>query len=88
MSAPLQPTLPPLTDPIVAEIVVQMQQQLEATTQQLDAASQRLDAQEKQRQAGARELALEQLKTQVLEEQLRKMRIAKYGRASEKLSDL
>ena len=88
MSAPLQPTLPPLTDPIVAEIVVQMQQQLEATTQQLDAASQRLDAQEKQRQAGARELALVQLKTQVLEEQLRKMRIAKYGRASEKLSDL
>jgi transposase len=81
VSAPLQPTLPPLTDPIVAEIVAQMRQQLDTQTQQLH-------AQEKQRQADARELAYAQLKIQVLEERLRKMRIAKYGKASEKLSDL
>ena len=35
-----------------------------------------------------RELAHARLKIQALEEQLRKMRIAKYGKASEKLSDL
>ena len=35
-----------------------------------------------------RELAYAQLKIQLLEERLRQMRIAKYGKASEKLSDL
>jgi len=74
VSAPLQPHLPPLADPIVAELVAQMQQQL--------------GAHEKQRQADARELAYARLKIQILEERLRKMLIAKYGRASEKLSDL
>ena len=88
MSAPLQPTLPPLADPIVAEFIAQMQQQLQAQTEQLNAASRRLDAQEKQRQADVHELAYAQLKIQILEERLRKMRIAKYGKASEKLSDL
>ena len=81
MSAPLQPHLPPLTDPIVVEVIAQMQQQL-------DTQSHQLDAQEKQRQTDARELAYAQLKIQLLEERLRKMLIAKYGKASEKLSDL
>jgi len=81
VSAPLQPHLPPLTDPIVAEVIAQMQQQL-------DTQSHQLDAQEKQRQTDARELAYAQLKIQLLEERLRKMLIAKYGKASEKLSDL
>ena len=81
MSAPLQPHLPALTDPIVAEVIAQMQQQL-------DTQSHQLDAQEKQRQTDARELAYAQLKIQLLEERLRKMLIAKYGKASEKLSDL
>jgi transposase len=85
---PLQANLPPLTDPIVAEVIAQMQQQLDAQSEQLNAASQQLDAQQKQRQADVRELAYAQLKIQILEERLRKMRIAKYGKASEKLSDL
>jgi len=81
VSAPLQPALPPLTDQIVAEVIAQMQQQLGIQAQQLE-------AQEKQRQADARELAYARLKIQLLEERLRQMRIAKYGKASEKLSDL
>ena len=56
--------------------------------QRLDALTQQLDAQDKQRQADVRELAYAQLKIQILEERLRKMLIAKYGKASEKLSDL
>ena len=88
MSVSLQANLPPLTDPIVAEVIAQMQQQLDAQSEQLNAASQQLDAQQKQRQADVRELAYAQLKIQILEERLRKMRIAKYGNASEKLSDL
>jgi hypothetical protein len=65
----------------MAEVFAQMRQQLNAQTEQLN-------AQEKQRQADAYELAYARLKIQLLEERLRQMRIAKYGKASEKLSDL
>jgi len=65
----------------MAEVFAQMRQQLNAQTEQLN-------AQEKQRQADAHELAYARLKIQLLEERLRQMRIAKYGKASEKLSDL
>jgi hypothetical protein len=34
--APVKPTLPTQSDPILAEIIAQLQQQLDATTQQLD----------------------------------------------------
>jgi transposase len=67
MSAPLQPLLPPDSDPIVVELFARMQQQVAA--------------QEK-------ELNYSRLKIQLLEEKLRAMRIAKYGKASETLSDL
>jgi transposase len=58
--------LPPDSDPIVAELFVRMQRQI--------------DAQEN-------ELNYSRLKIQLLEEKLRAMRIAKYGKASETLSD-
>ena len=87
--------LPSDSDPIVAELFARMQQQLDATTQQLDATTQQLDVttqqldvQEKQRQADAQELNYSRLKIQLLEEKLRAMRIAKYGKSSETLSDL
>jgi len=66
--------LPANSDPIVAEVFARMQQQL--------------DAQEKQRQVDAKELNYSRLKIQLLEEKLRAMRIARYGKASETLSDL
>jgi len=74
VSVPLQPMLPPHSDPIVIEFIAQLQQQL--------------DAQAKQIQADAKELDYSRQKIQLLEERLRQARIAKYGKASEKLSDL
>jgi transposase len=65
--------LPPDSDPAVVELFSRMQQQI--------------DAQEKQRQADKKELTYSRLKIQLLEEKLRAMRIAKYGKASETLSD-
>jgi len=61
--------LPPDADPVVVELFARMQQQL--------------DAQEKQRQVDEQELHYSRLKIQLLEEKLRAMRIAKYGKASE-----
>ncbi len=81
MSAHLQPELPPHSDPVVAEIIAQLKQQLEAQSQQLD-------AHQKQQQADARELAYARLKIALLEERLRQERIARYGKRSETLSDL
>lgn len=73
MSAmPPQP-VPPL-DPDSVAIIAALQQQI--------------DAQQKQLAAQRSELNYAQLKIQVLEERLRKQRIEKYGKASEKLSDL
>jgi hypothetical protein len=66
--------LPPDSDPVVVELFARMQQQF--------------DAQEKQRQADEKELTYSRLKIQLLEEKLRAMRIAKYGKASETLRDL
>jgi transposase len=66
--------LPPHSDPVVAQLIAALQQQLDARTQQLHTAS--------------NELQYAQLKIQVLEERLRLARIAKYGKASETLSDL
>ena len=66
--------LPPHSDPIVSELIAQLQQQL--------------DTQAKQIHADAKELDYSRRKIQLLEERLRLARIAKYGKASEKLSDL
>lgn len=66
--------MPPHSDPFMAEIIAQLQQ--------------RVEAQEKQLATQGSELQHAQLKIQVLEERLRLARIAKYGKASEKLSDL
>jgi len=74
VSAPFQPMLPPDSDPVVVELFARMQQQL--------------DTQEKQLQADKKELTYSRLKIQLLEEKLRAMRIARYGKASETLSDL
>jgi transposase len=81
VSAPPQPTIPPHSDPIVAAFIAQLQQQLDAQEQQLD-------TQASQMQSTARELQYAQLKIQVLEQRLRVALIAKYGKHSEKLSDL
>jgi transposase len=81
VSAPPQPTIPPHSDPIVAAWIAQLQQQLDARAEQLD-------TQARQMQATARELQYAQLKIQVLEQRLRLALIAKYGKPSEKLSDL
>jgi transposase len=70
---PPQP-VPPHLDPDSVAIIAALQQQI--------------DAQQKQLAAQRSELNYAQLKIQVLEERLRKQRIEKYGKASEKLSDL
>jgi len=80
--------LPPLSDPAAAALFAQLQQQLDTQEKQLDAQEKQLDAHEKRRQADAKELQYAWLKIQVLEERLRAMRIAKYGKSSETLSDL
>ena len=56
--------------------------------QQIDTQAQQLDAQAKQIQADAKELDYSRRKIQVLEERLRLARMARYGEASETLSDL
>jgi exonuclease VII large subunit len=74
VSAPSQLPVPSHSDPIVAALIAQLQQQL--------------DTQARQMQSAARELQYAQLKIQVLEQRLRLALIAKYGKHSEKLSDL
>jgi transposase len=88
VSAPPQPTIPPHSDPIVAALLAQLQQQLDTQAAQLDTQAQQLDTQASQMEVTARELEYAQLKIQVLEQRLRLARIAKYGKHSEKLSDL
>jgi transposase len=72
-ASPPQP-VPPHLDPDSVAIIAALQQQI--------------DAQQKQLAAQRSELNYAQLKIQVLEERLRKQKIEKYGKASEKLSDL
>ncbi len=74
MSATPPQPVPPHLDPDSVVIIAALQQQI--------------DAQRKQLAAQRSELDYAQLKIQVLEERLRKQRIEKYGKASEKLSDL
>ena len=81
VSVPLPPGIPPSSDPFFAEVFAQLQQQLGAQAQQLD-------TQSKQIQADAKELDYSRMKIRLLEERLRLIRIAKYGKGSEKLSDL
>jgi transposase len=73
--------LPPHSDPIVASFIAQLQQQLDDQAQQLEAQQAKLQVQ-------TSELAYARLKIQLLEERLRLQRIARYGKRSEKLSDL
>jgi transposase len=88
VSAPPQLTIPPHSDPIIAALIAQLQQQLDAQEQQLGTQTQQLDAQARQMRSTAHELQYAQLKIQVLEQRLRLALIAKYGKHSEKLSDL
>jgi transposase len=67
VSTQFKPVVPPNSDPLLAEIVAQLQEQLERKGQAL---------------------ALAEMKIRALEERLRLERIAKYGKRSEKLSDL
>ena len=71
-----------------AAIIAQLQQQLEAKDQQLEAKDQQLEAKDQQLGAKERALHLAQLKVLVLEERLRQLLIAKYGKRSETLSDV
>ena len=73
--------LPPHSDPMVIQFISQLQQQIDTQAQQLD-------TQTKQIQADAKELDYSRRKIQVLEERLRLARMARYGKASETLSDL
>jgi len=61
--APLQPTLPPHFDPIVAAFIAQLQQRLDAYVQHLG-------AEEKHVQSAERELVYAGLKIQVLQERV------------------
>ena len=88
MSATPPPPIPPHSDPVVVAILMQLQQQVETQAQQLTTQSQQLDQQSRKIQWDARELEYARLKIQVLEERLRRQRIAQYGPGSEKLSDL
>jgi transposase len=74
VSAPAQPPIPPHPDPILVELIAQLQQQL--------------DLQAKQMHSTESALQYAQLKIRVLEERLRQQLIAKYGKHSETLSDL
>jgi transposase len=69
------------SDPVLVELVAQLQRQLDVTTHQLDVKDQQLAR-------SNQTLALAQLKIRALEERLRLERIAKYGKRSERLSDL
>ncbi len=73
MSAPPQP-VPPHLDADIAATIAALRQQV--------------DAQQKQPATQRSELDYAQLKIRVLEERLRLERIKKYGKPSEKLSDL
>jgi len=88
VSAPLEASHPPHSDPIVSAFFARLQQRIDAQEKQLKTQGRQLDAQEKRLQADANELAYARLKIQMLEEKLRQARIAKYGKSSETLSDL
>jgi transposase len=88
VSEPAPSFLPPHSDPILAELIAQLQHQLDAQARQLDTQALQLDTQARQMQSDASALQYAQLKIKLLEERLRQQRIAKYGKGSEKLSDL
>ena len=71
----------PEPDPMLAEMIAQLEAQLAEKDQQLVDRDQRLARKDQA-------LALAELKIQVLEERLRKQRIERYGKHSETLSDL
>jgi transposase len=81
VSAPLQPILPVHSEAFSAEIIAQLQQQL-------DVAAQQLNIKEKHLSHSNQALALAEMRIRVLEERLRLQRIAKYGKRSETLSDI
>ena len=70
-----------MPDPLLAEIVAQLQAQLAEREQQIAARDQQLTRKDQA-------LALAEIKIRVLEERLRLERIARYGKRSETLSDL
>lgn len=74
-------SLPVVLDPVATAIIEQLQQQLEETDQTLDAKDQQI-------LRGRQALATAEMKIVLLEERLRLERIARYGKRSEKLSDL
>ena len=71
----------PQPDPMLAEIIAQLQAQLAEKDQQLAYRDQQLTRKDQA-------LALAEIKIKVLEERLRLDRIARYGKRSETLSDL
>ncbi len=70
-----------MPDPLLAEIVAQLQAQLAERDQQIAARDQQLTRKDQA-------LALAEIKIKVLEERLRLERMARYGKRSETLSDL
>lgn len=74
MSAPPQLNIPPHSDPFLVEYIALLQKQLDAQAAQIE--------------SDAKEIAYSRQKIELLEERLRLARIAKYGKHSEKLSDL
>ena len=88
MSAPPQSIPPSHSDPVVIAILAQLREQLTYKDEQLTYKDNQLTYKDEQLTRREQALALAEMKIRVLEERLRQMRIAKYGRRSEKLSDL
>jgi transposase len=74
VSVPPQRNIPPHSDPFLVEYIAQLQQQLDAQAAQIE--------------SDAKEIAYSRQRIEFLEQRLRLQRIAKYGKHSEKLSDL
>lgn len=75
-------------DSALAAIVASLQNQLEEMDQQLKAKDQDLTSKDQQLKAKDQDLKFAQQKIELLEEKLRLARLRKYGKQSEKLSDL
>jgi len=83
-ATPSTPTTP--IAPSDAEIIEQLKQQLDATTRHLNVTSQQLDTATRQLDVTSQRLQLSELRAQLLVDQLREQRLAKYGPGSEKLT--
>ena len=88
MSATPQPSFQLHSDAAAFAVVAEFERRLDEQARQLEANAQQIAVQQKQLTSQQSELDYARLKIRVLEERLRKQRIARYGAKSETLSDL